>query len=566
MKTKITLFLVLLICNIGVAQNGINYKAVIKDNLGNVVANDPVIVQFSVLQGAALTNVYTETHNTTTDDNGIVILNIGEGTFISGNFANIDWASDDHFLNVRVDTGSGLINMGTTQFKSVPYAMAAGDIELPYFGSVNQSGAAFHVHNDSESSRFGLAGSVGVGGEILPANNAGVMGNGVGAHGVYGVSKTSFFAGVQGVSESATGVGVIGYGFGGGVGGHFYTTSTGTAALTTGTGNVGIGTGTPESKLHVAGDIFLASNLGGFNIGYPNNGNQWRLSTLGGGSTLVFRSKPDASTTISTRFMMEQTGEFKFGNITTGEDAWVHIKNNSSVNKQHLLLEEEGNDYARIGFKNTSSTGNWDIAALPSNVTTSARLNFYFRNASGAADRMVITGDGKVGINGTPTSRVHIYQAGQTVGTGLAFKDGTANLDWNITHGYALRFHYGATLMGTISATTGAYVQSSDMSLKSNIQNIDTILDRVKLLRPTSYFYKDDTSKKKSLGFIAQEVQSIFPEVVHYSEADNLYGIDYSGFGVVAIKAIQEQQTIIENQQKQIDELKAMVQSLLDKQ
>ncbi|HAI20089.1 MAG TPA: hypothetical protein DCM10_20015, partial [Xanthomarina gelatinilytica] len=68
------------------------------------------------------------------------------------------------------------------------------------------------------------------------------------------------------------------------------------------------------------------------------------------------------------------------------------------------------------------------------------------------------------------------------------------------------------------------------------------------------------------IGFIAQEVKSLFPELVHFSEADELYGIDYAGFSVVAIKAIQEQQHEIEDLKVQVNELKDLIETLLKKQ
>lgn len=124
MKTILTIFISLFLGMWSYAQNGINYKAIIKDNLGNVVANDLVIVQFAILQGVAQTNVYQESHAPTTDANGLIIVNIGEGT-TSDVFSSITWSADDHFLNVQIDTGSGLVDMGTTQFMSVPYAKNA---------------------------------------------------------------------------------------------------------------------------------------------------------------------------------------------------------------------------------------------------------------------------------------------------------------------------------------------------------------------------------------------------------------------------------------------------------
>ncbi len=111
------------------AQQGINYKAIVKDGSGNVVANDLIQVQFTILQGTAQTSVYQETHSPTTDANGIVILNIGEGAPISGTFNAIDWSADDHYLNVQINTGGGLTDMGTTQFMAVPYAMHAKTAE-----------------------------------------------------------------------------------------------------------------------------------------------------------------------------------------------------------------------------------------------------------------------------------------------------------------------------------------------------------------------------------------------------------------------------------------------------
>ena len=114
MKRYTTLFLALLTMTISFAQNGINYKAIIKDNNGNVLANDLVVVQFTILQGVAQTNVYQESHTPTTDANGLIIVNIGEGTPLSGNFTDIDWAADATFLNTQINTGAGLVYMGTT--------------------------------------------------------------------------------------------------------------------------------------------------------------------------------------------------------------------------------------------------------------------------------------------------------------------------------------------------------------------------------------------------------------------------------------------------------------------
>lgn len=79
----------------------------------------------------------------------------------------------------------------------------------------------------------------------------------------------------------------------------------------------------------------------------------------------------------------------------------------------------------------------------------------------------------------------------------------------------------------------------------------------------------DKPSPQKTIGFIAQDVQKLFPELVivvrdssaHYKGFSDLHTLDYSGFGVLAVKAIQEQQQEIERLRQQVSELKAVVEA-----
>lgn len=115
--------MVLLLATVTIhAQQGINYKAIISDN-GAVLQNQVVQVQFSLLTDGLYLN-YQETHSTTTDANGIIILNIGEGTAVSGLYNSIDW-DNQLYLKVEIDTGNGYVDFGTTAFKTVPYAIYA---------------------------------------------------------------------------------------------------------------------------------------------------------------------------------------------------------------------------------------------------------------------------------------------------------------------------------------------------------------------------------------------------------------------------------------------------------
>jgi hypothetical protein len=123
MKKRLLLLFVFFATLVASAQGGFNYKAIIYDN-GNPIQNQSVNVKFTILDGTAI--IYEETQTTPSDNNGIIILSIGNGTPLGPvNFDNLDWTSSYTFLKVEIDTGSGYQDMGTTAFKYVPYAKVA---------------------------------------------------------------------------------------------------------------------------------------------------------------------------------------------------------------------------------------------------------------------------------------------------------------------------------------------------------------------------------------------------------------------------------------------------------
>jgi hypothetical protein len=92
----------------------------------------------------------------------------------------------------------------------------------------------------------------------------------------------------------------------------------------------------------------------------------------------------------------------------------------------------------------------------------------------------------------------------------------------------------------------GSYT-ASDKRLKKDIQNLPTVMDKLLKINPVSYHYKqEDASAKASIGFLAQDMQAQFPELVGLMDARNgetqFLSLNYGGLGVLAIKGIQEQQ------------------------
>ena len=88
----------------------------------------------------------------------------------------------------------------------------------------------------------------------------------------------------------------------------------------------------------------------------------------------------------------------------------------------------------------------------------------------------------------------------------------------------------------------------------------ESILSRVLRLRPVTYKYKKPRPGLPDAGFIAQEVEKLFPEAV--TEKDGHKAIYYSHFGVIAVKAIQEQQEQIEELKQEVADLKKEISRL----
>jgi hypothetical protein len=109
------------------SPQNINYQAVVRNNVGEVIKNQSVRFKLSVTEGANGTSTYSETHSATTNSLGLVNLTIGAGTVATGTFAAINWANGGKFLKVEVDAtgGTNYTLMGTQQLVSVPYALHA---------------------------------------------------------------------------------------------------------------------------------------------------------------------------------------------------------------------------------------------------------------------------------------------------------------------------------------------------------------------------------------------------------------------------------------------------------
>ena len=156
----------------------------------------------------------------------------------------------------------------------------------------------------------------------------------------------------------------------------------------------------------------------------------------------------------------------------------------------------------------------------------------------------------------------------QTFGTGNDFEmfcnGSNMYFDLNSTGVGSLFLRDGTTTRFTFARTTGNFTATgevtaySDARIKDNVEVIADPLTKILSIRGVTFTRTDqEDTETKHMGVIAQEVEQYFPEVVHTTE-DGMKTVNYGAMAGAFIEAFKEQQS-------QIDELRAMVQKLLDK-
>lgn len=300
-------------------------------------------------------------------------------------------------------------------------------------------------------------------------------------------------------------------------------------------GNVGIGTSSPSYKLDVNGIAILRSALymtagGGSSV--PN----WSFQINGSGDLVV----DDAITTQN--FIFGNAGQVLIGTTVGGTPAYGSVPQ----------------------FVTASATGGViDIRSLNTNIVADSllgRIQFTGKDDltagyTSAAIEVVSAGSPSSGSNGGGTLKFMTSANGY--GTNPAPRMwisylGYVTIGSTNTNSYPLRV---TTQVGSISIYADYdIVAYSDQSVKENIRPIENVIERVQKSRGVLYD-RTDSGSKDNIGFIAQELEVAFPELVVTNE-DGTKAVKYQNAVAVMFEAIKEQQ-------KQIDELKELVTKLI---
>jgi trimeric autotransporter adhesin len=284
------------------------------------------------------------------------------------------------------------------------------------------------------------------------------------------------------------------------------------------------------------------------------------------------------------RALSSNTSNSKF-NTAIGFQAMI-LNNfgnyNTAVGFQSQATHQFGQGNTAVGyqalFNNAGATGFYNTAiGYLADVSLS---DAYYATAIGAnatanCDHCVVLGADvgtyrtRVGINTTsPLGDLHIGQYNDVAGhtaRGIRLQR-TTGLYWRmyLDQGSLFTFEYNTGGPGAWCwiTTTGTFVNGSDGRSKKNIQSTGPVLDKLMQLQPKRYLFNTQTdSDQYSLGFIAQDVQKLFPELVSEKEGGWL-GISYANINTITVKAIQEQQEEITSLKQTIEELRKTVQLL----
>ncbi len=248
----------------------------------------------------------------------------------------------------------------------------------------------------------------------------------------------------------------------------------------------------------------------------------------------------------------------------TGSGKVIVSSNSTASNPQLKVSETNTSDFARIGFTNAgAATNSFNIAARPGHATDKR-----FQVAYNTEELLVVIGDDQlVGVNDiSPSANFHVKQVGSGQ-EGIAIENDTDTDIWSWEiGGNDLNVYFNGTNKGFWNDVDGVYT-ASDRRLKNAIAPMEKgVLSKLLSLNATTYSYNDVERDHKTFGFIAQDVQEVFPEIVsEFDDGSGLLAIAYSKVGVLAVEAIKEQQEIIDAQANEIKELKSQMESILER-
>ncbi len=438
----------------------------------------------------------------------------------------------------------------------------------------------------------GLATNTAVGVQTLYSATTGIANTAVGYKALYsnmtGANNTAY--GYQALNlntsygNTATGVNTLAKNSSG-----EYNTATGFAALynnTTGKNNAAYG---HEALFtNTTGSINTALGNGAL---YNSNSS---ANTAVGYHALYYSQAGNNNTAIGASSLLYNSSGSD--NTAVGKEALLHNNTgtfNTGVGSEVLHNYKDGSYNTAVGF--SAMRGGLDASTHHNTAvgyqSMNAIIGGHNNTSSGSISlKELTTGSGNTasGFSALSATTTGSHNTGIGVNAGTVITTGSDNTcigyfsnvgSNNLTNATAIGYNAivnasNKIVLGNASATTvggyGNWTNYSDSRLKENISYRDDLgLDFITRLKTAEFNYKEDLNMRRRDGLIAQDVQKVlndlnleFSGLVVDDDKDKTLNLSYGDFVIPLINAVKEQQKQIENQQKQIDELKLALGSL----
>jgi len=257
------------------------------------------------------------------------------------------------------------------------------------------------------------------------------------------------------------------------------------------------------------------------------------IGMLDGGANAVIRNRENGYlkfwTNNTSRMTILNTGQVDIGGTESAHANTDDLIVGTYSSNGGIQINAQNNANSSVFFGDNNST----IVGQLEYVHTGDIMTFI----SGLSEFMrIIDGDGLVIKNTTVVNNAFLTVQSNDNGGVLVGQTGT-NAYRHRTHEVSTGIHKFASSNNTATlSNAGAWTNASDISYKENIQDISYGLNTIKALQPRKYTVTCDGST--DIGFIAQEMEKIVPEVVIGKEGEK--GITYGNLTAVLVKGIQE--------------------------
>ena len=262
----------------------------------------------------------------------------------------------------------------------------------------------------------------------------------------------------------------------------------------------------------------------------------------------------DFATAAAFAMRIDAAGRLMIGTTTEGQaDADDLTVANASGNVG-ISLRTTTTGYASIYFSDATSGG-----AEASGAVQYKHDDNFLRFTTAESERVRIDSSGGLLVGKTADNQASagFQVTGSNLNNVTSTNSGTGSSTYMVHDGSGLNFYVNFT--GQVFYRVGL-TNLSDQRLKENVIDLDRGLDDILKIKPRRFDWIEGEGEKNQTGFIAQEIEEAGLEelVSHYKGAslDDAKGVNQVGLIPILVKAIQEQQTMIEDLQTQINKVK----------